>query len=141
MCGGVLQEQGKNTFTHMLKISIKKMKLPPARYQLSRGAQGVSALGGCLLPGWCLLRGGCVWSGGVSAPGGCLVWGVFGPGGCLLLGVSALEGGCLLPGVPGQALPPVDRQCKHIMPQTSFAGGKNEVNYQLSKGQTRIMSV
>ena len=35
MCEGVLQEQGKNTFTHMLKISINKNEV---NYQLSRGA-------------------------------------------------------------------------------------------------------
>ena len=66
---------------------------------------GVSALGGCLLPGGVWSQGGLLW--GVSAPGGIwsqrgLLWGgvsgleegVFGPGGVCSGGVSAPGGVC-----------------------------------------------
>ena len=77
--------------------------------------------------GYCLVPGECLLPGGVSAPrrgcllpGGAWSWGVPGPGG--------LGGG----GIPActEADPPVNRmtdRCKNItLPQTSFAGGKNE---------------
>ena len=85
--------------------------VPSAAVAISRG--GVCS-GGCLLLGV-----GSVCSWGVSAPGGCLLWGVC-SGGCLLWGVSALggvcswgvsaHGGCLLPGgvsAPGGSAPGV----------------------------------
>ena len=75
------------------------------------GGRGVSAhrgclLMGCLLPGGvcsrgCLLRGVSA-PGGMSAPRGCLLWGVC-SGGCLLPGSVCSQGdvcsqgGCLLP--------------------------------------------
>ena len=47
-----------------------------------------------------VLSHGCVCSRGVSAPGGCLLWGVSAPRVVYSQGVSAPEGeGCLLPGV------------------------------------------
>ena len=69
---------------------------------------GVSARGGLV---WgCLFGGGLLWGGGhwglegVSAPGGCLLWGVY----LVLGGVSALGGVSGPAGVPGQVLPHVD---------------------------------
>ena len=78
--------------------------------------------GGCLLWGVYLVLGvicsGGVFLGGVPGPRGCLlcrgvylVWGcVSALGVCLLPGGCFLLGGLLLGGVPGQVLPPVDRQ-------------------------------
>ena len=63
------------------------------------------------------------------------------PGGCLLGGVPGPVGGGSAPGgVPGQILPPpVDRQtdaCKLItLPQTSFAGGKNQIGIRIEQRQ------
>ena len=84
-------------------------------------SRGVSALGlsaprGCLLWGVSALGGVC--SGGVcsggSAPGGVCFWGVSAPGGCLLPGgLSALGGrGCGIPPCTevDTSSPPVDRQ-------------------------------
>ena len=69
---------------------------------------GVSAPGGCLLPGG-------VWSQGGICSGGCLLLGVFALGGCLLPGVSALVvsgpgglvlGGCIPACTEADTLPP-----------------------------------
>ena len=66
-----------------------------------------SAPGGCLLLGGGVCSQGALLLGGglVSAPGGCLLWGVSGPrrcapGGCLLLGGCLLRGVSTLVGIP-----------------------------------------
>ena len=90
----------------------------------SRGVGVVPVLGGCTwsqgdgVPG----PGGCTWSLGVYLVGG----GVY-----LVRWVCTWSEGCTWSwgGVPAQVLPPVNRmtnRCKNItLPQTSFAGGKN----------------
>ena len=88
---------------------------------------------------------------GVHGPGGCMVpggawsWGVHGPWGCMVLGVHGGGGVVHGPGgVSQHALrqtPPVNRmtnRCKNItLPQTSFAGGKNDI----AKNGFRINSI
>ena len=99
-----MRQMSCNYDTSMIKLcqNIYKQEcipvgfVPSAAVAVSGG--GVSVPGGVWSWGGLLWRGVCsqgdFWSWGLSAPGGCLLWGVFGPGGvCLLWGEGVYSGG------------------------------------------------
>ena len=129
-------------------------------------SRGVSALGGCLLPGGvsalggicsggCLLQGGLLWGsvyfgGMVSTHGGCLLPEVSAPRGCLLRGVCSqggvsapggclLLGGCGIPACTEVDTPPVNRmtnRCKNITLATTSS---RPVKTLLSQESERVV--
>ena len=123
-----------------------------------RGVPGLGVylvLGGALVPRGCTWSWGCIW----SQEGCTWSWGVYlvqrhvpgvgraylprrgvpGPGGC-----TWSQGVCLL-GVPAQVLPlwtESQTGVKNItLPQTSFSGGKKELNLQVKRQQKLFKAI